>query len=69
MKVVCKNTSRLITGQFGLLTIGKTYDVIYEDYDGYLLKDDTGERRTYNKERFDKLEDVRDKKLNKLGIT
>ncbi len=49
------------------LTKGKTYDAT-EYYIGYAVTNDDGEKETFCKERFVRLDIKRDIKLKKLGI-
>jgi hypothetical protein len=52
------------------LTIGKVYDVsIHSSYDMYLvIKDDRGIEGGYFKYRFKLMSEIRDEKLNELGL-
>jgi hypothetical protein len=76
MKVKCINTSMLMGGPTRPLTTGKIYDVIstkmpveIEGDGSILIKGDDDEERWYSLERFeDVTAEVREQKLNDLGI-
>ena len=67
MKVICIDLfSKVFSGQ---LTNGKIYDVVGKDnFNQYCIKDDTGNIRWYNSNRFISIEEERDRKLKLLGI-
>lgn len=82
MKVVCidnisdfvsilgKPTEHHPDGSTYLLTIGKTYHVIIDDVfeDSYFIKNDKGDGCIYSRRLFKLLDEVREQKLNELGI-
>jgi hypothetical protein len=66
MKVLCiDNSEKEFT-----LTIGKYYDIIPGSTQSniYLIENDMGHKHHVLKDRFKTLEEVRDEKLNELGI-
>lgn len=63
MKIVCiENLDSL------RITLGNVYNVIEEDSIGYKIINDDGNCQYYTKERFRGLNEIRDRKLNDLGI-
>ena len=49
------------------LTIGKTYEVIYEDNNWYwIIIDDIGDEKWFPKRRFTLLSEIRNDTINKL---
>ena len=63
MKVVCiKECS------FKLLTINKIYEATKVSQDQYYIKDNSGEERWYNYNRFKDMAIVRQEKLKQIGI-
>ena len=77
--VVCQNISKLdvdgktlSSSKNSNLTPGKHYNVIHTmncgTYDLYLIKDDLGLSQRQRSDQFMKLEEIRDKKLEELGI-
>jgi hypothetical protein len=50
------------------LTKGKSYLLIEESSTGYLIKDDTDEEYRYPIRNFKTIEEIREQKLNELGI-
>ena len=60
MKVVCRCNCNC-----NYITIGKTYDIIYEG-DQYLIIDDNGIRGYYPKEYFKPLSEIRNEKIERL---
>ena len=70
MKVVCVNNGFIVTGTESVkLTVGVAYEVLSLDHDGsYGIVNDLGDIHYYNPKRFLSIEDMREDKLNKLGI-
>ena len=68
MKIICINNSGILNGPIELLTINKTYEVIKNSRGQYYIKDNTGEERWYNDNRFKDIATIRKEKLNQLGI-
>lgn len=68
MKVVCINNSDILNGLIELLTINKTYEVVRESKGQYYIKDNSGEERWYNDNRFKDITTIRKEKLKQLGI-
>lgn len=72
MRVICKDRDNLIEGPVKLLTVDKIYEVIKveddEDIKLYFIEDNTGDKRWYDSKRFVDLQEVRNDKLNELGI-
>lgn len=68
MKVKCINNSGILNGPIELLTINKTYEVIKNSRGQYLIKDNSGEERWYNDNRFKDIAIVRQEKLKQIGI-
>jgi len=81
MKVICvNNNSSNMRGEYQkmiYLTIGKCYEVkriSSQNVTKYCIEDDTFETLNvylgtwYNSDRFKKIEDIRNEKLEKLGI-
>lgn len=68
MKVKCINNSGILNGPIELLTINKTYEVIKNSQGQYLIKDNSGEERWYNDNRFKDIAIVRQEKLKQIGI-
>lgn len=72
MKVICKKIDDLIHGPIELLTLDKIYNVLDIKQDKvvklYFIKDNIGEKRWFDSNRFIDIADVRQKKLNDLGI-
>lgn len=68
MKIICINNSDILNGPIELLTINKTYDVIKESQGQYYIKDNSGEERWYNDNRFKDITTIRKEKLKQLGI-
>ena len=68
MKVVCINNSDILNGLIELLTINKTYEVVRESKGQYYIKDNSGEERWYNDNRFKDITIIRKEKLKQLGI-
>ena len=78
MKIICINNSDILNGPIELLTINKTYEVIKNSKDQYWLgrrpslwvyiKDNSGEERWYNDNRFKDITTIRKEKLKQLGI-
>ncbi len=67
MKVVCINN--LSGGRPCELAIGKVYEVLRQETNYYLLTDNNiGSRYYYRKSFFTTIDEIRDKKLNDLGI-
>ena len=66
MKVICKSNR----GQEKTLTTGKEYEVIELKWarDGYLIINDKLEKQAYFKHRFYSVDEIRDIKLNQIGI-
>ena len=68
MKIVCINNSDILNGLIELLTINKTYEVIKNSKGQYYIKDNSGEERWYNDNRFKDITTIRKEKLKQLGI-
>jgi len=68
MKLICINNSGIINGPIELLTIDKTYDAIKISGGQYYIKDNSGDERWYNENRFKDISIIRQEKLNQLGI-
>ena len=68
MKVKCINNSGILNGPIELLTTNKTYEVIKNSQGQYLIKDNSGEERWYNDNRFKDIAIVRQEKLKQIGI-
>lgn len=68
MKVICVDDS-INTIDDNMLTLCKIYEVMSFDGLQYLIKHDGGGYRWFNPNRFITLEEYRQNKLNKLGIT
>ena len=68
MKIICINNSGILNGPIELLTINKTYEVIKNSKGQYYIKDNTGEERWYNDNRFKDIATIRKEKLKQLGI-
>ena len=68
MKIICINNSGIINGPIELLTINKIYDAIKVSQDQYYIKDNSGEERWYNYNRFKDMAIVRQEKLKQIGI-
>ena len=68
MKIVCINNSGIIDGPIALLTINKTYEAIEISQNQYYIKDNSGDERWYNQNRFKDVAIVRQEKLKQLGI-
>jgi len=74
--VVCHNIldvdGKTVTNPIYNLTPGKHYNVIHTmncgSYDLYLIKDDLGLSIRHRSNQFMRLEEIRDKKLEELGI-
>lgn len=71
MKVICVDNK--IIGYdykkiFLPLTIGKTYEYAHEYEYSYIIKDDSGLGRYYQKYFFITLEEYRNKRLKEIGI-
>ena len=66
MKVKCINNKDKF-GDIYLLTISKTYDVIYVDENGdYSIIDDKGFNWYYPRDWFKKLSEIRNEKIDRL---
>lgn len=50
------------------LTKGESYELIEENPNGYLIKDDSGGEYRYPITNFKTIQEIRNLKLNKLGI-
>lgn len=68
MKIVCINNSDILNGLIELLTINKTYEVLKTSQGQYYIKDNSGEERWYNDNRFKDIATIRKEKLKQLGI-
>ena len=68
MKIICINNSGIINGPIELLTINKIYEAIKVSQDQYYIKDNSGEERWYNYNRFKDMAIVRQEKLKQIGI-
>ncbi len=68
MKIICINNSGILNGPIELLTINKAYEIIKNSRGQYYIKDNTGEERWYNDNRFKDIATIRKEKLNQLGI-
>lgn len=72
MKIVCINNSSkmsgIINGPIALLTINKTYEAIEISQNQYYIKDNSGDERWYNKNRFKDVAILRQEKLKQIGI-
>lgn len=68
MKIVCINNSGIIDGPIALLTINKTYEAIEISQNQYYIKDNSGDERWYNQNRFKDVAIVRQEKLKQIGI-
>ena len=68
MKLICINNSEILNGPIKLLTINKTYEGIKITQDQYYIKDNSGEERWYNANRFKDIATIRKEKLKQLGI-
>jgi hypothetical protein len=68
MRVICINNSGIINGPIELLTIDKTYEAIKNFRGQYYIKDNSGDERWYNENRFKDISIIRQEKLNQLGI-
>lgn len=68
MKIICINNSGILNGPIELLTINKTYEVIKNSKGQYYIKDNSGEERWYNDNRFKDIATIRKEKLKQLGI-
>lgn len=63
MKVLCINND-----YNSYLNIGKWYEIIGEGNFGYKIINDHGDKRWYRKSRFKTQAEVREEKLNELGL-
>lgn len=72
MKGICKKIDDLIHGPIELLTLDKIYHVLKIEQDEeiklYFIEDNVGEKRWFDSTRFIDIADVRQEKLNDLGI-
>lgn len=72
MKIVCINNSNKMSGiindPIALLTINKTYEAIEISQNQYYIKDNSGDERWYNQNRFKDVAIVRQEKLKQIGI-
>jgi hypothetical protein len=68
MRIICINNSGIINGPIELITINKTYDIIKFKKGQYFIKDNSGEERWYNDNRFKDMAIVRQEKLQQIGI-
>lgn len=68
MKVKCINNSGILNGPIELITINKTYEAIKISQGQYYIKDNSGEERWYNDNRFKDIAIVRQEKLKQIGI-
>lgn len=68
MKIICINNSGILNGPIELLTINKTYEAIKISQGQYYIKDNSGEERWYNDNRFKDMSIVRQEKLKQIGI-
>jgi len=68
MKLICINNSGIINGPIELLTIDKTYEAIKVSQDQYYIKDNSGDERWYNDNRFKDIATIRQEKLKQIGI-
>jgi hypothetical protein len=68
MKLICINNSGILNGPIELLTINKTYEAIKISKGQYYIKDNSGEERWYNDNRFKDISTIRKEKLKQLGI-
>lgn len=68
MRILCINNAEIISGSIPLLTTGKVYEVIKINGSQYYIEDNSGERRWYNDFRFKDIAEIRQEKLEKLGI-
>jgi hypothetical protein len=68
MKIICINNSDILNGLNELLTIDKTYETIKISQGQYYIKDNSGEERWYNDNRFKDIATIRKEKLKQLGI-
>jgi hypothetical protein len=68
MKLICINNSGIINGTIELLTIDKTYETIKISGGQYYIKDNSGDERWYNENRFKDISIIRQEKLNQLEI-
>jgi hypothetical protein len=68
MKIICINNSEIINGPNELLTINKIYEAIKVSQGQYYIKDNSGEERWYNYNRFKDMAIVRQEKLKQIGI-
>ena len=77
MKIVCINNSNKMSGIINgpyvlelikLLTINKTYEAIEISQNQYYIKDNSGDERWYNQNRFKDVAIVRQEKLKQIGI-
>jgi hypothetical protein len=68
MKIICINNSGIINGPIKLLTINKIYEATKVSQDQYYIKDNSGEERWYNYNRFKDMAIVRQEKLKQIGI-
>ena len=62
MKIKCINNDDFKYG----LTVGKTYEVIEYDKEGYKIINDRNIENWYIEERFKKLSEIRNETINKL---
>jgi hypothetical protein len=63
MKIVCVDNDG---GWEDFLTLGKTYDVIYNNKYCYNILNDNGDDDWFNNSRFKILTEIRNDKINKL---
>ena len=68
MKVKCINNSGILNGPIELITINKTYEAIKISQGQYYIKDNSGEERWYNDNRFKDIALVRQDTLQQIGI-
>jgi hypothetical protein len=68
MKLICINNSEIINGPIELLTINKTYEAIKISQGQYYIKDNSGDERWYNTNRFKDIATIREEKLKQIGI-
>ena len=68
MRVLCINNAEIISGSIPLLTTGKIYEVIKINGGQYYIEDNSGAKRWYNDFRFKDIAEIRQEKLEQLGI-
>jgi hypothetical protein len=68
MKLICINNSGIINGPIELLTINKTYEAIKTFRGQYYIKDNSGDERWFNSNRFKDIATIREEKLKQIGI-